>query len=131
MRYLILLLFLTSCSQSWFCRKCLDGAKTKVDTIRVDSLIYIPLVEFDTVVIAPINTTDTLIVEGPERVRIKFRDLPGPTVYLSAECLPDTVRVTVEVPCVTEATIGWGFWKIAGLSLLVLVVGLVIGRVLK
>lgn len=77
-----------------------------------------PKIEFQTVVDTvqvPVITehvkTDTLFVPtekdtvyiSKDRLRIKYVDLPGDTVYIEGECLPDTVLV--EVPVIKETFI--------------------------
>lgn len=57
-----------------------------------------------------------------DRLRVKYVRMPGDTVYLSGECLSDTIRVPyrVEVPVVqptrTVDRIPWWMWAILALS---------------
>lgn len=115
MKYLIPLLFLlSSCSQQYFCRKCTQGTNRIEDVVTVFDTLYLPSQKIDTVVQWEYDlSTDTLIIEK-NRVKIKYRDLPGPTVYLAAECEADTIYTEKKIPVVTEVVVnrGFTFWQV-------------------
>lgn len=124
MRYLAILFLLTSCA-SWHCRKCLDKATVKSDTVFRDTIVYVPSVKIDTVIHYDLST-DTLVIEK-DKLRIKFRDIPGPTVYLSGECLPDTLKIEVPVLVTNEVKTGYKLVHLIGVGLLIF---LIMGAVL-
>jgi hypothetical protein len=55
-----------------------------------------------------------------DRVRVRYVRMPGDTVWLSGECLADTIRVPyrVEVPVVqptrTITDVPWWYWLLVG-----------------
>lgn len=72
-------------------------------------------------------STDTLVVTDTKtNVVIKYRDLPGPTVYLAAQCPPDSIYVEKKVLVPVEVNNGWG----AGRVILALILALIVGGVL-
>lgn len=119
MRYLPLLLLLLAfgCSPNFHCRKCFGNAEVKRDTIKIDTTIYIPVATMDTVFTPGQPSLDTLILEGPERIKIKFRDLPGPTVYIGVECPPDSVVVEKKVYIENTAKVGYSLWSLIAVAL--------------
>lgn len=104
MKYLAFLFLLTSCSISYHCKRCFQNAKVKHDTVRVDTTIFTERVRLDTIV-HELRSTDTLIIHK-NNLTIKYRKLPGDTVFLSGECAPDSVRVEIKVPIITEVKTG-------------------------
>jgi len=111
MKYLLPLLFLlSSCSTAYHCRKCYDNAKVKRDTIRIDTTIFTERVRIDTVV-HEVKNTDTLVIKK-DNLTIKYKKLPGDTVFLSGECAPDTIRFETKVPVITKVTTGISLWKL-------------------
>lgn len=111
---LILAFLLCSCSANWLCKRCLERGKVIRDTVRIDTTIFIPQVTVDSVFVPyPETSVDTLVITQ-ERIKIKFRDLPGPTVFVSAECPADTVRIEKEVLVPVEIKTGFGLWALIG-----------------
>lgn len=128
MKYaLIALLFLTSCSPNWFCKKCLDKGIVKTDTVRVDSLIFIPLVETDTVVRNVPGETVTLT---KDRLTVKVVTKKD-SIWIYGQCAKDSIRI--EVPVLIETTIetGWRPIKVLGIGFLILILLLGILRIVK
>ena len=132
--FLIIILFSVSCSTTYYCRKCLSGGNVIRDTVRFDTTIFVPSVSVDTVIVPyPETSFDTLVIIQ-DKVKIKFRDLPGPTVYLAADCPPDSIVIEKHIPVVTEVNTGISearHWLTVGaVGLLLLVVGYMLRRLL-
>lgn len=111
-----------SCSPNFYCRKCLESGKLKPDTIRESIAVEVPKVSIDTVLVGyPEMVPDTLVIHK-DRLTIKYRDLPGPTVYLAGECAPDTVTVTVDKIITNEIKTGYSLMHLIGTGVAVLLV---------
>lgn len=111
MKYLPVLLFLLSSCASWHCRKCYSNADVKRDTLILHDTLMIASIQVDTVIQYDLST-DTLVIEK-DRVKIKYRDLPGPTIYLAAECPADTVIREIKIPVeIPQPRTGFTFWQI-------------------
>lgn len=102
--YIYVFFLLTSCSTSYHCKHCFQNAQVKHDTVRVDTIILTQRVRLDTIV-HEVRSNDTLIIHKAN-LTIKYRKLPGDTVFLSGECAPDSVRVEIKVPIITEVKTG-------------------------
>lgn len=93
------------------------------DTIIIDSLIYVPGAEVDT--IFRLRKNDTIVIEK-EKLKIKFIRGKRDSIYLEAECEPDTIRIQIPVPVYSidpenlRKPFNW-YWVLAGgISLLLL-----------
>jgi hypothetical protein len=132
--WVALLLILTSCGANYHAQRAKHhinkakekGAMISVDTVykEVDIIVpkreYITQVEYKTL-------HDTIRIENTE-VKVKLRvDTVSKTVFVHAECKPDTVTVTVKVPCEQVKT-GKSVWHFVGYGALLLLLGLVVGR---
>lgn len=118
MRYLLLLLLLSSCSTSFHCRKCFDKAEVKTDTLKGTKEIAIPGREVDSTLnfvtladslewanwSADVPTEPVIIYK--DKLKIELRFLPGEKIYVKGECLPDTLKI--EVPVLVENEIKTG-----------------------
>lgn len=134
-QFIVLLLILSSCGPGAKLRRAEKlitkaeqlGAQWRVDTTY--QIIEVPVVhvELDTVVVTEPN--DTIYLEK-DRLKVEIIRRAD-TIRVAAECLPDTIKV--EVPVRIERDIVapkpyWTWWKVAGVSLILLIVGLVVGR---
>lgn len=115
---------LSSCSGNWACKMCVKRGGIKADTVRVDSLIFIPVVQFDSIVHYDLST-DTLVIIK-DKLTIKYKKLQGDTIYLAGECAPDTLRVTETQIITNEIKTGYSGWQLiatgVGVLLLMLAV---------
>lgn len=129
---LLIVLIFTGCSARWHLKKAIQkGAFVKSDTVYVDRTVYVPEVKTDTVFTSLVG--DTIRIEK-EKLRIKYVRLPGDSVYIEGKCLPDTLRIKVPVSVDTDIHAPDCKWKlihIIGAAILFLVVGLIIGKILK
>jgi len=133
MKYIIIIIFiLSSCSPSFFCRKCLESGGIPRDTITKTVHDTIPKVQIETV-FTPELVRDTVIYK--DRAVLKIVKLPGDSILINCEC--DTVVVTKTEIKIVENEIRTGYTKmhlfgsvILGV-LIALVVGLVAGLILK
>lgn len=123
-----LILFLSGCSQRYFCKKCLDGGKVIHDTLTVKQDVITERVKMDTIV--EVRTkTDTVTIREKNLV-IRYKKLAGDTVFLSGECEPDSIRVEIRVPVPIKVETGLAPWKAGGLIVLAIVIGALIGKLL-
>lgn len=90
-----LLLFISSCSASWHLKQAIKkGAEISSDTITKPIMVFIPQVIKDTVFES--RPGDTVRIEK-ERLRIKYVELPGDSVYIFGESRADTIIREVPV----------------------------------
>jgi hypothetical protein len=135
MRYLILVLLLSSCGPGAKLRRAEKliakaeqlGAQWRSDTTYQTIEVPVVHVELDTMVVTKPN--DTIYLEK-DRLTVEIIRRAD-TIRIAAECLPDTIKV--EVPVRIERDIVapkpyWTWWKVAGVSLILLIVGMVVGR---
>lgn len=135
MKYaLIALLFLTSCSPNWFCKKCLSTGTVKSDTTVVADTLKIPIAESvaDTTVrikgltVKEIDLFDDLVSKlgGPiivenahVKAQVSFR--PGAEIDVKATRKPDTVReVQKKYYYVTKKiSTGYTLWQMIAVGL--------------
>lgn len=105
---LICVILLTSCSARWHLKQAKKkGAETRIDTVYVEKSIYIPSVKTDTVFES--KPGDTIIIQK-DRLRMRYVNLPGDTVYLEGECLPDTIRIKIPVTVTNKITVPPSKW---------------------
>jgi hypothetical protein len=127
MKYLALLLLLSSCSASWHLNRAIKkGAKVRVDTVTQVVEVVVQEVKTDTVFRSEVG--DTVYITE-EKLKIKYVKLPGERVFIEGECSADTIYQTIKVPCETTITappekIKWWHWLIVVLVLLI-VLGIV------
>jgi len=82
-------------------RKCNEKFPSMTTTIIRDTTIFIPTTVTDTA-FSFIAGDTVFIMDTITRVQIKFLKYPsGDTVFVSAICPPDTIRIPVEVTTTT------------------------------
>lgn len=69
------------------------GAQWRVDTVKVNVPVFIDRIALDTLLIS--GTSDTVVITK-DRLRLKYVNLPGDTVWISGEC--DSLTIIKEVP---------------------------------
>lgn len=97
-----IIIILASCSSASKLRRAeklikkaeLQGAKWKTDTILVSVPIPVPEIHLDSIIVT--SPGDTVTIER-ERLRVKYVKLMGDTVFISADCLADTIYQEVPV----------------------------------
>jgi hypothetical protein len=99
------------------------------DTVVIHDTVdaIVEYVRADTVFLARYHSTGDTVTLTKDRLRVRYVRMPGDTVYLSGECLGDTIRVPwrVEVPVVqptkTLDRVPWYLWVVLGLLAMALV----------
>jgi hypothetical protein len=112
---LFILLYCSSCSSNWHLKRSkyhermavAKGAISSPDTIFILRKVYIPSVKVDSIFVSP--ESDTVFI-SKERLKIKYVNLPGDSVFIEGECTADTVKITVPVTITKEITAPKGFW---------------------
>lgn len=109
------------------------------ETIIRDTTVYTETTKFDTIVqLTKEITRDTMFFHDLEtQIKIKYLQLPGDSIYLTAECPPDTVTVTKEIVTnnietrITGFMDGPGIWIVivVGVCLLALTIGYFIKQI--
>jgi hypothetical protein len=88
----ILMIVLSSCSAKWHLNKATQKDPSllteKVDTVERE--VIVPEVKTDTVFKS--TEGDTVYIEK-DKLKIKYIDMPGDTVYIEGKCEEDTVVV--------------------------------------
>jgi len=126
-----LILFLSSCSASFHCSKCLESGIPR-DTITKTVHDTIPKVQIETI-FTPQLVRDTVIYK--DRAVLKIVKLPGESILVECEC--DTIVVTKTETKILENEIKTGYTKMHLIGsvilgvLIALIVGLVAGLILK
>lgn len=89
------------------------GAVWHVDTVYTEREIPVPRVQRDTVVV---NAPGDTIYITKERLRVKVK-VQRDSIYVSGECLPDTIKVNVPVTVTktieVKRGIPWWVWLLA------------------
>lgn len=123
MRYLIIILLLSSCTASYHLRQAekhlrkaeVKGAKVNRDTVFITKEVIVPEVKFDTLV-KNVNFIDTVTVSKDRVItRVKVNTVTK-EIYINTKCPADTVRIEVPVKVITEIDSGipWWYLLIAG-----------------
>lgn len=113
MKYLILILLLSSCSAGWHLQQAkkhlakaeLKGASVKSDTVFKEILLKSPSVKVEFIP-KPLIVNDTMYFEREHVVtKVLVKNIPGKTntVYVKTDC-PET-RIESRVPVVVNKTI--------------------------
>jgi hypothetical protein len=121
MRYLFLLLILTSCGSGFHVKRAqmhtlkaiAKGADLKVDTVFKEIILKVPGVKVEFIP-KPLIVNDTLYFERDRVItKVLVKNIPGKTntVYVTTDC-PDArieskVPVTVNQKITARAGIGW------------------------
>lgn len=117
MKYLVLLILLTSCGASYHLKQSkkhelkaiAKGAQVEADTVFKEIPVIIESVRVDSIFTA--KPGDTVYLEK-DRLKIKYVRLKADTFYIDGECKADTVRVEVPITVTREIKTGAGFWDI-------------------
>lgn len=100
--FLFLIICLSSCGPKWHLKQSLrheriaiqKGAVVQSDTVWVDRAVYVKEIVQDTILVT--TQGDTIFLEK-EKLKIKFVDLPGDSVWIEGKCESDTVFLKVPV----------------------------------
>lgn len=125
----ILLLLLTACGPLSKLRRAerlinkaeLLGAKWHQDTVYVNVRIPIPEVKTDTILVSAEG--DTVYITK-DRLKIKYVNLPGDSIFIEGECAADTVYKNVPVTVIKtiEAKCTpWWKWFLIGMGVMLVV----------
>lgn len=128
MRFLLLALILCSCSANYHLRrsdrhlkKAIDlGAVVKSDTVYKFIEIPVPAVSYDTVFQS--EEKDTVYI-SKDRLKIKYVNLPGDSVFIEGKCEADTIIQKVPITITKEIRPNKGFWYYFPWLLFVLALG--------
>jgi len=140
MKYLsciLLVLFFTGCASNKANRKLKRaerltaqaielGAKVTPDTVYKKVPVFINSVRVDSIFVTKAGDTVRLEVD---RLKIKFIDLPGDSVFIEGKC--DSLTVIKEVPVLVTKEIKTGLSALIVVqwSILALIVGAVLARI--
>lgn len=120
-QFIILAILLTSCSASWHLKQAIKkGAEISSDTVTKPIMAFIPQVVKDTIFES--RPGDTVRIEK-ERLRIKYVELPGDSVYIFGESRADTIirEVPVTVTQIVTAPRD-NKWKWIAIALVVILI---------
>jgi hypothetical protein len=114
-RIIALCLILAGCGPSFHLRRAnyhlkkaeLKGALIKPDTVFVEKKVFIPEVQTDTIFES--KEGDTVFI-SKDRLKLKYVNLPGDSVFIEGKCESDTVTVTVPITITKNITAPKGFW---------------------
>lgn len=97
MRYLVILLFLNSCSCDWHLQRAeAKCGKLSNDTITVHDTIVTKMVTSDTVF--KYFVKDSVIVREGKLIMKYYYNSHDSTVYLQGKCISDTIIKEIKVP---------------------------------
>ena len=125
--FLIVLSILPSCVTQRACDRKFPPV-TNTETIIRDTTIVTETTRFDTIHVIH-ESHDTVFFHDVEtQIKIKYVNLPGDSIFIQAECPPDTVIVTKEIKTINTETRPKAFFDRAGF---VWIVGLfILGMIL-
>lgn len=130
MRWLAIILLLSSCGPSYYLKKAERalkkaeqlGADISADTVYVDREIIVPETHFDTV-LTEVNFRDTITVTKDRVVtRVKVNTVEK-KIFVETECPPDTLKIRVPVTVTKEISAGYSLWEMIILAIVCLLVG--------
>lgn len=135
--YILLVIFFTGCASNKANRKLKRaerltqqaielGAKVTPDTVYKKIPVFINSVRVDSIFVTQAGDTVRLEID---RLKIKFVDLPGDSVFIEGKC--DSLTVIKEVPIMVTKEIKTGLRTLVVVqwSLLALIVGAVLSRI--
>lgn len=138
MRYLFIVLILSSCGPSHYLKKAERalkkaeelGASVKSDTVYIDKEIIVPKTHFDTV-LRQVNFRDTITIEKDKVITRLKVDTITKEIFVETRC-PEK-KVVVKVPHTVTKTISAGYtlWELIILAIAALAVGFAAGRFIK
>lgn len=128
----ILLFLLSSCGPSWHLKQSKRhklraiqlGAQVVSDTVFVNVPVFIKEISKDTLFLS--KPGDTVVITK-DRLKVKYVDLPGDSVYIEGKCAADTLKILVPTT-ITEVIHNdkvWAKWWIF------LLVGFAVGIILS
>ena|SRR5690606_35271651 len=136
----LIVFLLSSCGTSYHLRRAeqhlkkaeLKGANVRTDTVYKLDTIYFPVVGVETDTIFQSIPGDTVEIEK-ERLRIKYVEMPGDSVYIEGECEADTVIQVRNIPVEVrkEISSGLSVWDVVILCIVVAVVAYILGMFRK
>jgi hypothetical protein len=134
---ILLVLFFTGCASNKANRKLKRanrliaqaeqlGVKAKPDTVYKEIPVFIPQVSTDSIFVT--TEGDTVYIEN-DRLKIKFIDLPGDSVFIEGKC--DSLTKIVEVPVTVTKTVktGLSVLVVVQWSILALIIGGVLAKI--
>jgi hypothetical protein len=136
MKYFILLLLLSSCGPTFYLKRAERdlkkaeqlGAKVKSDTVWKEKIVYVPEYKTDTL-IKRVDFRDTITLETTKVLtKVKVNTVTK-EVYIESKCKSDTVKIRVPFTVTKEIKSGHSTWDLIILSIVVLLVGAVLGRI--
>jgi hypothetical protein len=105
--YILAVALLTSCGPNFYLRKAERalkkaeqlGANVSRDTIFIEKVVTVPEVKTDTVFSS--TEGDTVYI-SKDRLKLKYVNLPGDSVFIEGKCESDTVKIEVPVTITKE-----------------------------
>jgi hypothetical protein len=83
------------------------GALIKPETVYVEKKVFIPEVQTDTIFKS--KEGDTVFI-SKDRLKLKYVNLPGDSVFIEGKCESDTVLLKIPVTITKNITAPKGFW---------------------
>jgi hypothetical protein len=114
--YLLAVALLASCGPNFYLRKAERalkkaeqlGANVSRDTIFIEKVVTVPEVKTDTVFSS--SEGDTVYI-SKDRLKLKYVNLPGDSVFIEGKCESDTVRLEIPVTITKEISAkSWLRW---------------------
>lgn len=128
---IILAILLISCGPAYHAKRMryhermyyAKGGEIKSDTVYIEKTITIPEAKLDTIFISrPLDT----VYLTKDRLRIKYVNLPGDSVFIEGECKDSVITVKeaiyINKTIKAENKLPWWAWLIFGISALVITV---------
>jgi len=137
MKYLILIILLTSCVSNKINRKLKRaerltneaialGAKIQSDTIYSERLVFVDSIRVDSIFTAKVGDTVYLT---KDRLKVKYVRLPGDSVFIEGKCEADTIKIEVPISVNKEIKSGLSVLVVVQWSILALIIGAVLYKV--
>jgi hypothetical protein len=113
---LVVALFLSGCGPSYHLNRSkyhermaiAKGANVSRDTIFIEKVVTVPEVKTDTVFSS--SEGDTVYI-SKDRLKLKYVNLPGDSVFIEGKCESDTVKIEVPVTITKEISAkSWLKW---------------------
>jgi len=136
MKYLIVILLLSSCGPTFYLKKAERaikkaeqlGTKVKTDTVWQEKIVYVPEYKTDTL-FKQVDFRDTITLETTKVLtRVKVNTVTK-EVYIESKCKADTVKIEVPFTVTKEIKAGHSTWDLIILAIFVLIVGAVLSRI--
>lgn len=114
--YILAVALLTSCGPNFYLRKAERalkkaeqlGANVSRDTIFIEKIVTVPEVKTDTIFSS--TEGDTVYI-SKERLKLKYVNLPGDSVFIEGKCESDTVKIEVPITITKEISAkSWLKW---------------------